>query len=86
MGTFELFTSLTYHKIRLSYFFSNQLAEAVYEYGKGNYKDALELLGPDFDAADYKVMKCSCIVKIYVKSKLIEENTANATVSLLVTK
>uniref|UniRef100_A0A1J3GKE4 Uncharacterized protein n=1 Tax=Noccaea caerulescens TaxID=107243 RepID=A0A1J3GKE4_NOCCA len=25
------------------------LAEAVCEYGKGNYKQALELLGPDFD-------------------------------------
>ncbi|KAF3586886.1 hypothetical protein F2Q69_00030838, partial [Brassica cretica] len=24
-----------------------QLAEAVYEYGKGNYKRALELLGPN---------------------------------------
>ncbi|CAH8253432.1 unnamed protein product [Arabidopsis lyrata] len=35
------------------------LAEAVYEYGKGNYKDALELLGPDFDAADYKVIGAS---------------------------
>ncbi|XP_010477769.1 PREDICTED: tetratricopeptide repeat protein 38 [Camelina sativa] len=35
------------------------LAEAVYEYGKGNYKEALELLGPDFDAANYKVIGAS---------------------------
>ncbi|CAE5958426.1 unnamed protein product [Arabidopsis arenosa] len=35
------------------------LAEAVYEYGKGNYKEALELLGPDFDAVDYKVIGAS---------------------------
>jgi tetratricopeptide (TPR) repeat protein len=55
------------------------LAEAVYEYGKGNYEIALELLGLDFDAANYKVMRCS--YKIYVKSKLIEEYTANAIVS-----
>ncbi|CAA0245857.1 unnamed protein product [Arabidopsis thaliana] len=32
------------------------LAEAVYEYGKGNYEIALELLGLDFDAANYKVI------------------------------
>ncbi|KAL0699958.1 hypothetical protein Bca4012_056080 [Brassica carinata] len=32
-----------------------QLAEAVYEYGKGNNKKALELLGPNFEAADYKI-------------------------------
>ncbi|XP_024008451.1 tetratricopeptide repeat protein 38 isoform X2 [Eutrema salsugineum] len=36
-----------------------QLAEAVYEYGKGNYKEALELLGPDFDAVDYKMIGAS---------------------------
>jgi hypothetical protein len=36
-----------------------RLAEAVYEYGKGNYKQALELLGPDFDAADYKMIGAS---------------------------
>ncbi|KAM7251966.1 hypothetical protein ACFE04_023849 [Oxalis oulophora] len=30
------------------------LAEAVYEYGKGNNKRALELLGPDFDAVHCK--------------------------------
>ncbi|CAH2033806.1 unnamed protein product [Thlaspi arvense] len=35
------------------------LAEAVCEYGKGNYKQALELLGPDFDAADYKMIGAS---------------------------
>ncbi|CAN8291658.1 unnamed protein product [Cochlearia groenlandica] len=36
-----------------------RLAEAVYEYGKGNYKQALELLGPDFNATDYKVIGAS---------------------------
>ncbi|KAJ4871707.1 Tetratricopeptide repeat (TPR)-like superfamily protein [Raphanus sativus] len=36
-----------------------QLAEAVNEYGKGNYKKALQLVGPDFDAADYKVIGAS---------------------------
>ncbi|KAK9277114.1 hypothetical protein L1049_006653 [Liquidambar formosana] len=35
------------------------LAEALYEYGKGNYKEALELLGPDFDANDYKMIGAS---------------------------
>ncbi|KAL0800043.1 hypothetical protein Bca101_055218 [Brassica carinata] len=36
-----------------------QLAEAVYEYGKGNNKKALELLGPNFEASDYKVIGAS---------------------------
>ena len=27
----------------------------MYEYAKGNYKQALELLGSDFDAIGYKV-------------------------------
>ena len=40
-------------KFNLSYF---QLAEALYEYGRGNDKKALELLGPDFDANAYKVL------------------------------
>ncbi|KAJ4889718.1 Thioredoxin-like fold protein [Raphanus sativus] len=31
------------------------LAEAVYEYGKGNNRKALELLGPNFEAADYEL-------------------------------
>lgn len=29
-----------------------QLAEAVYEYGKGNNTKALEMLGPNFDVVD----------------------------------
>ncbi|CDY44963.1 BnaA08g06630D [Brassica napus] len=32
-----------------------QLVEAVYEYAKGNYKQALCLLGSDFNAIDYKI-------------------------------
>ncbi|KAM0987323.1 hypothetical protein ACFXTH_011459 [Malus domestica] len=32
------------------------LTEATYEYGKGNGKQALELLGPDFDADNYKMI------------------------------
>ncbi|KAL5553986.1 hypothetical protein UlMin_041387 [Ulmus minor] len=35
------------------------LAEALYEYGRGNDKQALELLGPDFDANDYKMVGAS---------------------------
>ncbi|WZZ08562.1 hypothetical protein YC2023_094483 [Brassica napus] len=34
-----------------------QLVEAVYEYAKGNYKQALCLLGSDFNAIDYKATK-----------------------------
>ncbi|CAN8291670.1 unnamed protein product [Cochlearia groenlandica] len=36
-----------------------QLGEAVYEYGKGNYKHALELIGSDFNAIDYKIIGAS---------------------------
>ncbi|KAL6533551.1 hypothetical protein OROMI_027663 [Orobanche minor] len=32
------------------------LAEALYKYGKGNYKEALELLRHDFDAINYKII------------------------------
>ncbi|KAI7999266.1 Myb-related protein 2 [Camellia lanceoleosa] len=35
------------------------LAKAVYEYGKGNYKEALELLGPDFEANNFKTIVAS---------------------------
>ncbi|OMO51654.1 Tetratricopeptide-like helical [Corchorus capsularis] len=35
------------------------LAEAIYEYGRGNEKQALEILGPDFDAYKYKVIGAS---------------------------
>ncbi|KAL0799016.1 hypothetical protein Bca101_054191 [Brassica carinata] len=57
-----------------------QLAEAVYEYGKGNYKKALELLGPDFDAADYKeksyVMEgnAEAVVTACEKAKALESS------------
>lgn len=37
------------------YLFYVQLAEAVYEYGRGNDEHALQLLGLDFNACDYKV-------------------------------
>ncbi|XP_048591468.1 uncharacterized protein LOC106433378 [Brassica napus] len=33
------------------------LAEAVYEYGKGNNTKALEMLGPNFDIVDYKTVR-----------------------------
>uniref|UniRef100_M4E7A3 Uncharacterized protein n=1 Tax=Brassica campestris TaxID=3711 RepID=M4E7A3_BRACM len=36
-----------------------QLGEAVYEYAKGDYKQALELLGSDFNAFDYKIIGAS---------------------------
>ncbi|CAH8337033.1 unnamed protein product [Eruca vesicaria subsp. sativa] len=36
-----------------------QLGEAVYEYAKGNYKQALDLLGPDFNAFGYKMIAAS---------------------------
>ncbi|KAL0705132.1 hypothetical protein Bca4012_071557 [Brassica carinata] len=36
-----------------------QLGEAVYEYAKGNYKQALELLGSDFNAFGYKITGAS---------------------------
>lgn len=35
------------------------LAEALYEYGRGNDKEALQLLGPDFDANNCKVIGAS---------------------------
>ncbi|KAI8016636.1 Conserved oligomeric Golgi complex subunit 4 [Camellia lanceoleosa] len=35
------------------------VVEAVYEYGKGNYKEALELLGPDFEANNFKTIGAS---------------------------
>ncbi|KAB2624619.1 tetratricopeptide repeat protein 38 [Pyrus ussuriensis x Pyrus communis] len=35
------------------------LAEATYEYGKGNEKQALELLGPEFDADNCKMIGAS---------------------------
>ncbi|KAK7362089.1 hypothetical protein VNO77_04189 [Canavalia gladiata] len=35
------------------------LAEALYAYGKGNDKRGLELLGPDFDANDFKMIGAS---------------------------
>ena len=37
----------------------SQLAEALFEYGRGNEKQALELLGPDFDANNCKVWSSS---------------------------
>ncbi|RID53575.1 hypothetical protein BRARA_G00959 [Brassica rapa] len=36
-----------------------QLGEAVYEYAQGNYIQALELLGSDFDAIGYKIIGAS---------------------------
>ncbi|GLT86341.1 hypothetical protein SLE2022_044860 [Rubroshorea leprosula] len=35
------------------------LAEVLYQYGRGNDKQALELLGPDFDANDYRMIGAS---------------------------
>ncbi|KDP21249.1 hypothetical protein JCGZ_21720 [Jatropha curcas] len=35
------------------------LAEALYEYGRGNDKEALEVLGPDFDAYNCKMIGAS---------------------------
>ncbi|OVA12029.1 hypothetical protein BVC80_1483g18 [Macleaya cordata] len=35
------------------------LAEALYEFGQGNYKKAFELLGPHFDASDCKIIGAS---------------------------
>ncbi|KAL8533949.1 hypothetical protein ACS0TY_010102 [Phlomoides rotata] len=35
------------------------LAEALYRYGKGEYKEALELFGHDFDSIDYKIIGAS---------------------------
>lgn len=60
-----------------------QVAEAVYEYGKGNYKKALELLGPDFDAADYKVIGASDLQmdvfnEIWYKLLLLNGKTSSA--------
>lgn len=36
-----------------------QLAEAVYEYGKGEHEKVFDTLGPDFDALDYKMIGAS---------------------------
>lgn len=35
------------------------LAEALYEYGRENYERAFEVLGPDFDACDFKMVGAS---------------------------
>ncbi|RDX73424.1 Tetratricopeptide repeat protein 38, partial [Mucuna pruriens] len=35
------------------------LAEALYAYGRGDDRQGLELLGPDFDATDYKIIGAS---------------------------
>ncbi|KAJ8637877.1 hypothetical protein MRB53_012144 [Persea americana] len=35
------------------------LAEALYEYGRENYEQAFEVLGPDFDAYDFKMVGAS---------------------------
>lgn len=32
------------------------LVEALYKYGRGGYERALDLLGLDFDANDYKMI------------------------------
>ena len=37
----------------------SQLAEALFEYGRGNDKQALDLLDSDFDANDCKVLLSS---------------------------
>ena len=54
------FLPLKLNSIFYFYFFHfhiccSQLAEALYEYGRGNDKEALQLLGPDFDANNCKV-------------------------------
>jgi hypothetical protein len=36
-----------------------QLAEAVYEYGKGEHKKVFDILGPDFDALSCKMIGAS---------------------------
>jgi hypothetical protein len=36
-----------------------QLGEAVYEYARGNYEKALELLGSEFNAIGYKIVGAS---------------------------
>uniref|UniRef100_A0A0E0D4R8 Tetratricopeptide repeat protein 38 n=1 Tax=Oryza meridionalis TaxID=40149 RepID=A0A0E0D4R8_9ORYZ len=38
---------------------TNELAEAVYEYGKGEHKKVFDILGPDFDALSYKMIGAS---------------------------
>ncbi|CAH8365361.1 unnamed protein product [Eruca vesicaria subsp. sativa] len=60
-----------------------QLAEAVYEYGKGNYKEALELFGPDFDAVHYKMIGASDLQmdvfsEIWYKSLLLTGKSSSA--------
>ena len=54
------FLPLKLNSIFYFYFFHfhiccSQLAEALYEYGRGNDKEALQLLGPDFDANNCRV-------------------------------
>ncbi|CDY40285.1 BnaA07g09150D [Brassica napus] len=50
-----------------------QLAGAVYEYGKGNNTKALEMLGPNFDVVDYKVMHVLAFMR-YITAYLMEGN------------
>lgn len=36
-----------------------RLAEAIYEYGRGNFQSVFDLLGPDFDATGFKMIGAS---------------------------
>ena len=36
-------------------FIQCQLAEALFEFGVANYQNVFDVLGPNFDAIDYKV-------------------------------
>lgn len=38
---------------------ATQLAEATYEYGRGNHHKVVDILGPDFDAIDFKMIGAS---------------------------
>lgn len=49
-----------------SYFICTKLAEALYEYGKGNLAQALELLGPDFNANCWKVVSSSPVFLVSI--------------------
>ncbi|CAN6908268.1 unnamed protein product [Brassica oleracea] len=51
-----------------------QLAEAVYEYGKGNNTKALEMLGPNFDVMNFRGVISEDFFRRYVKSYLMEGN------------
>lgn len=59
---------MLYLNLNILYFHCSQLAEAIFDYGRGEYEQALKVLGPDFDANNCKVLKSyepsACVTEV----------------------